>query len=314
VSMTPTSTNGTAPRPALELRGLSVTFPGRPPVKALSDVTLQLHPGRALALVGESGSGKSTAAKVLTRLVAPSDGHIILDGQDATRINGREARLDYCRRVQMVFQDPFAALNPAHTVAHHLVRPLALHRPELDAAARLERAADLLRQVDLDPAAALPKYPHELSGGQRQRVNLARALAVEPQVVIADEPTSMLDVSIRLSVLDTLNRLKRDRGIALLYITHDIATARHVAEETAVIYRGRIVEAGPTDTVLRQPQHPYTRLLLDAVPRVGRPFGATGRISAEAERVRAVSAGPGELVPVGPGHLARRTAAPVANA
>ncbi|HYC01863.1 MAG TPA: ABC transporter ATP-binding protein [Azospirillaceae bacterium] len=299
-------------RPVLELRRLSVTFPGSTPVRALQDFSLTLVPGRALALVGESGSGKSTAAKVLTRLVQPDEGHIVLSGRDVTRLRGRAERLDYCRRVQMVFQDPFAALNPAHIVAHHLERPLALHRPDLDRAGREAAAAALLRQVELDAAATLRKYPHELSGGQRQRVNLARALAVEPQVVIADEPTSMLDVSIRLSVLDTLNRLKRDRGIALLYITHDIATARHVAEETAVIYRGRIVESGPTGTVLSRPHHPYTRLLLDAVPRIGRSFESGGRIAGEAARVRALSAGPGELVRVGPDHWVRETAGAVA--
>jgi len=218
--------------------------------------------------------------------------------------------LAYRSQVQMVFQDPFAALNPAHSVRHHLGRPLALHKPNLGYGEREDLTAELSLMVGLDPAETLDKYPHELSGGQRQRVNLARAMAVDPAVLIADEPTSMLDVSIRLNILDMFKPLKRDRGIAMLYITHDIATARYVAEETAVIYGGRIVEIGPTATIIDAPRHPYTRLLLAAVPEIGRPFGsADAGLVREADRVRAISREPGRLAEVAPGHLVRECSA-----
>ncbi|MDB5364676.1 MAG: transporter ATP-binding protein [Rhodospirillales bacterium] len=294
--------------PVLETRGLCMQFGGARQVSALSDVSIALHEGRCLALVGESGSGKSTCAKLLTRMLPPTGGSIHFGGNDVTVLRGRRDLRAYRSQVQMVFQDPFAALNPAHSVQHHLERPLALHKPSLTRAERTERAASLLRQVELDPAATLRKFPHELSGGQRQRVNLARALAVDPAVIIADEPTSMLDMSIRLSVLDMFVPLKRERRIAMLYITHDIATARYVAEETAVLYGGRIVERGPTDRLIDDPRHPYTRLLLAAVPEIGRPFGTT-RLSVEADRVRAISRGPGELREVAPGHWVREIAA-----
>jgi peptide/nickel transport system ATP-binding protein len=294
--------------PVLETEKLSMVFSNGN--RALDAVDLTLHPGRALALVGESGSGKSTCAKLLTHMMQPTSGRILFRGRDVTGLSdkgsaGRQDLLAYRRIVQMVFQDPFAALNPAHTVAHHLARPLALHRPDLDRRARGTEVRALLTQVELDADALLHRFPHELSGGQRQRVNLARALAVNPAVIIADEPTSMLDVSIRLSVLDTLQRLKAERGIALLYITHDIATARYVAEETAVLFRGRIVESGPTAAVIDDPRHPYTRLLLSAVPDTARPFDAGGSLAGRADAVRRLSEGPGNLVYVGPGHKAR---------
>ncbi|MFV3131824.1 ABC transporter ATP-binding protein [Niveispirillum sp. KHB5.9] len=292
-------------RPVLEARGLTMRFG---PFCALDSADFSLHAGRALALVGESGSGKSTCAKLLTHVLTASAGHIFHAGRDVTNLSGRKALLEYRAAVQMVFQDPFAALNPAHNVEHHLTRPLALHRPDLSPTARRDMVAELLRAVDLDPAVACPKFPHEMSGGQRQRVNLARALAVNPSVIIADEPTSMLDVSIRLSVLDTFRDLKRERGIAMLYITHDIATARYVAEETAVIFRGRIVERGPTAQVIDTPRHPYTRLLLAAVPEVGSPFGAGNSLAPLAAQVRESCDGPGELREVVPGHWVREAA------
>jgi peptide/nickel transport system ATP-binding protein len=293
-------------RPILETRQLSMVFRGQRDVAALSDVSFALRPGRALALVGESGSGKSTCAKLLTRMLPASGGQILFKGQDVTAARGRRDLLNYRSQVQMVFQDPFAALNPAHSIQHHLARPLALHKAELNRVARRERMAELLHSVGLDPDETLHKYPHELSGGQRQRVNLARALAVDPAVIIADEPTSMLDVSIRLSVLDIFAPLKRERGIAMLYITHDIATARYIAEETAVIFAGRIVELGPTAAVIDTPRHPYTRLLLAAVPEIGRPFGADGTgLVGQAERIRQISRGPGALEEVAPGHFVR---------
>ena len=296
--------------PILETRKLGMVFRGHRDVAALSDVSFQLHRGRALALVGESGSGKSTCAKILTRMMPATDGQILFDGKDVTRPGDRREVLAYRSQVQMVFQDPFAALNPAHSVRHHLSRPLALHKPNLGYGEREDLTAELSLMVGLDPAETLDKYPHELSGGQRQRVNLARAMAVDPAVLIADEPTSMLDVSIRLNILDMFKPLKRDRGIAMLYITHDIATARYVAEETAVIYGGRIVEIGPTSTIIDAPGHPYTRLLLAAVPEIGRPFGsADAGLVREADRVREISREPGRLAEVAPGHLVRECSA-----
>jgi peptide/nickel transport system ATP-binding protein len=165
----------------------------------------------------------------------------------------------------MVFQDPFSALNPAHTVRHHLQRPLELHH-SLRGTALTEALERVTREVELDPAMTLDKYPHELSGGQRQRVNLARALAVGAQLLVADEPTSMLDVSIRRSVLDLIARLKAQRGLTLLYITHDIATAHYLAEDTAVMFAGSVVELGPSRDIVANPRHPYTRILVSAIP------------------------------------------------
>ena len=296
--------------PILETRKLGMVFRGHRDVAALTDVSFQLYRGRALALVGESGSGKSTCAKILTRMMLSTGGQILFNGKDVTRPGDRREVLAYRSQVQMVFQDPFAALNPAHSVRHHLGRPLALHKPNLGYGEREDLTAELSLMVGLDPAETLDKYPHELSGGQRQRVNLARAMAVDPAVLIADEPTSMLDVSIRLNILDMFKPLKRDRGIAMLYITHDIATARYVAEETAVIYGGRIVEIGPTATIIDAPRHPYTRLLLAAVPEIGRPFGsADAGLVREADRVRAISREPGRLAEVAPGHLVRECSA-----
>ncbi|GGF28056.1 dipeptide/oligopeptide/nickel ABC transporter ATP-binding protein [Aliidongia dinghuensis] len=292
--------------PILETRKLGMIYRGHREVAALSDVSFTLERGRALALVGESGSGKSTCAKLLTRMVAATDGQILFDGRDVTRPGDRREVLAYRCQVQMVFQDPFAALNPAHDVRHHLTRPLALHKPELGRAEREDRADELALAVGLDPVETLGKYPHELSGGQRQRVNLARAMAVEPAVLIADEPTSMLDVSIRLNVLDMLKPLKRERGVAMLYITHDIATARYVAEDTAVLFGGRIVEMGPTDAIIDAPHHPYTRLLLAAVPEVGRSFAAEdASLVRHADRIREISREPGPLNEVAPGHFVR---------
>jgi peptide/nickel transport system ATP-binding protein len=190
----------------------------------------------------------------------------------------------YRAAVQMVFQDPFSSLNPTHTVRYHLERPLRLHQPLLKRAERQAAIIELLARVKLDPVLVAPKYPHELSGGQRQRISIARALAVNPEVIVADEPTSMLDVSVRLGILNLLNDMKRQLGLAVLYITHDIATARYVAEDIMVMYAGQIVEWGGMESVLGNPQHPYTRLLLSAVPDPDRRFTET-RVDDELNRI-----------------------------
>lgn len=257
--------------------------------RALHGVSFDLYPGRTLALVGESGCGKSTCARLMTKVYPPTEGEILFNGKDISTLNSRKDILDYRSRVQMVFQDPFGSLNPTHTIEHHLTRPLKIHKQVSNKQALAERLEELLTLVEL-PIETLAKYPHELSGGQRQRVNLARALAVGAEVILADEPTSMLDVSIRLGVLNLMQRMKKELGIGFLYITHDLATAHYIAEETAVMYKGQIVEWGSTQSILTNPQHPYTKLLISAVPDPDLPFGELVKnepnYSIDADRIR----------------------------
>jgi peptide/nickel transport system ATP-binding protein len=235
-------------------------------VRAVEDASLALYPGRAVALVGESGSGKTTIARMLARLYEPTSGTILFQGKPVTQHKGARALHDYRRHVQMVFQDPFASLNPVHDVRYHLSRPLKRFGHGRGRRAVDEGVLALLNRVSLTPAEQfIDKYPHELSGGQRQRIAIARALAVLPSVLLADEPVSMLDVSIRLDILNLLLALKTEQ-MALLYITHDIASARYFAEETHVLYAGQMVEGGPSDAVIQEPKHPYTQLLVSAAP------------------------------------------------
>ena len=279
-----------SPKPALlEVGGLSKTFFARRifgssrPVVAVEDVQFTVHRGEAVALVGESGSGKSTIARILLRLEHPDCGQVLLDGQDVLALEPKRASLSYRRRVQMVFQDPFGSLNRTHDVAHHLVRPLLRHgratKADVDG-----RAIDLLRTVGLEPAEEfISRRPYELSGGQRQRVAIARALAVDPDLLIADEPTSMLDVSIRMDILTLLTRLKTDRRLAMLLITHDLASARYLADRVLVLFRGRIVEGGPADELVESPAHPYTRALLASIADEGELGTSTDHVDSELE-------------------------------
>jgi peptide/nickel transport system ATP-binding protein len=261
----------TTPSAPLEVRNLTKRFAvgntlRREHVHAVDDVSFDLHPGTITALVGESGSGKTTVARLLARLYDASDGAVIFEGGDVSRARSRRDVLRYRSQVQMIFQDPFASLNPVKTIRHHIERPLRIHRIVPPSQVE-ERVHELLHTVGLVPPREIAaKYPHELSGGQRQRVAIARALAVEPKVVLADEPISMLDVSIRIGILNLMLRLKEERGIAFLYVTHDLASARYIADDILVMYAGQIVERGPIEEVLSAPLHPYTRLLLAAVP------------------------------------------------
>jgi peptide/nickel transport system ATP-binding protein len=237
----------------------------RPVVHAVDDVSLALGAGQITALVGESGSGKSTLTRLLAGLITPTSGDLLLNGH-AVRATQRR-RLDYAKTVQMVLQDPFASLNPIHDVHYQVSRPFKVHGLARSGADLDENIAAVLERVSLTPADAfMRKYPHELSGGQRQRVAIARALAVQPRVLLADEPVSMLDVSIRLGVLNLLADLRDREHLAILYITHDIASARYLADTIVVMYAGQIVESGPAVQVTDAPAHPYTQLLLSAAP------------------------------------------------
>jgi peptide/nickel transport system ATP-binding protein len=263
------------PPPLLELRGLEKSFPIRGGWRARSRrvvaaVSLEVRAGEAVALVGESGSGKSTIARMVARLVRPTAGQIRWNGVDVLVSEPRRASLAYRAQVQMIFQDPFGALNPAHNVAHHLARPLRRHGKAHTRAEVEHRVHRLLATVGLEPAAELAaRYPHELSGGQRQRLGIARAIAVDPALILADEPTSMLDPSIRVDVLNLLGWLKVERRIGYLYITHDLGSARYFADRIVVLFGGQVVESAPTDLLLGAPAHPYTELLLAAVPNPG---------------------------------------------
>jgi peptide/nickel transport system ATP-binding protein len=254
----------------LEGRDLTKSFwvkQGRGPlakkarVHAVEAVSVRLDSGKVTAIVGESGAGKTTVARMLAKIIKPDAGGVFLDGKPAPR--GRPK--SYAAKVQMVFQDPFASLNPVHRVRHQLVRPLEIHHIE---DGHVDRAAEeLLRRVALEPAAQfLNKFPYELSGGQRQRVSIARALAVRPRVLLADEPVSMLDVSIRLGVLNLLADLRDRDHLAILYVTHDIASARYLADTIVVMYAGQLVEAAPSVDLTDHAAHPYTQLLLSAAP------------------------------------------------
>ena len=273
-----TSTEPSAAPPVLEGRDLNKIFwvrRGRGPLarkarlRAVEGVSISLAAGTVTAVVGESGSGKTTVARLLAKIITPDGGRLFVDGQEAPP--GRSRR--YASQVQMIFQDPFASLNPVHRIRHHLVRPLKIHHlaeHDVDAA-----VAELLERVSLEPPQSfIDKFPYELSGGQRQRVAIARTLAVRPRVLLADEPVSMLDVSIRLGVLNLLADLRDRDHLAILYVTHDIASARYLADTIVVMYAGQVVESAPSVGLTDNPAHPYTQLLLSAAPdpdRLDRP-------------------------------------------
>jgi len=277
--------------PTMEAISLSKDFRlGRGQIlHAVRDVSFNLYSGGVVALVGESGSGKSTAARLLAGQERLTSGAIRLEGKPVS-VGTRHAFRQYKSQVQYVFQDPFASLNPVHTVRYTLERPVRLHQKDANVGQELDTLMD---QVRLTPARQfLAKYPHELSGGQRQRVSFARALAARPSVLLADEPVSMLDVSIRLEMLALLDDLRKRLRIAMLYITHDIASARYFADEVLVMYAGQIVERGPAEEVTQQPRHPYTQLLIASAPDPDN-LGTTLRKGAGVKRDKPAEGAPG---------------------
>ncbi|MEV6923339.1 dipeptide ABC transporter ATP-binding protein [Dactylosporangium sp. NPDC051485] len=237
-------------------------------VSAVDGVSLRLRAGESLGIVGESGCGKSTLARMLVGLERPDSGSITIHGRDVARTRGRDRRL-LRRQVQMVFQDPYTSLDPRMSVLDLLAEPLIVHKRVDGAAARRDRVAELLSLVNLAPE-LMHRYPHQFSGGQRQRIGIARALALEPEVLVCDEPVSALDVSVQAQVVNLLRDLQHRMGIALVFIAHDLSVVRHVADRTAVMYLGRLAEIGDTTTVYEEPTHPYTQALLSASPVVDR--------------------------------------------
>ncbi|HEY3905280.1 MAG TPA: ABC transporter ATP-binding protein [Streptosporangiaceae bacterium] len=265
--------------PLLRTEGLTKHFKigsalSRRTLHAVDDVTLSIGEREIVALAGESGSGKSTIARLLARIYKPTNGEIFFQEKALRGLRSRSERLRYSGLVPMVFQDPFASINPVFRVSHGMLRGLKLHRPELSGDERYAEAKRVFEVVGLTPAAdVLDRYPHELSGGQRQRVGFAQALAMRPKLILADEPVSMLDVSIRIGLLNLMAQLRDDEGVSILFITHDLASARYVADRLIVMYAGQIAESGPMEEVLSNPKHPYTQLLLSAAPDPRAPLG-----------------------------------------
>jgi oligopeptide/dipeptide ABC transporter ATP-binding protein len=258
----------------LEVQNLRVHFPVkqgvfarvRGHVRAVDDVSLTVAAGETVGLVGESGCGKTTLGRAVIRLVEPTGGTIRFEGEDLTRLRGAALRAKR-RHFQMIFQDPFSSLNPRLTVGESIGEALDLHRLTPTREARRQRIGELLAGVGLDAAHA-ERFPHEFSGGQRQRIGIARALAVEPRLIVCDEPVSALDVSVQAQVVNLLQDLQRDRGLAYLFISHDLAVVEHLSHRIVVMYLGRIVEVGPAKELCRTPRHPYTQALISAVPVV----------------------------------------------
>jgi peptide/nickel transport system ATP-binding protein len=285
----------------MDVQGLSKHFPAgrtnrlwgeRRWIHAVDDVSFVLHRGQILALVGESGSGKSTIARLLARLYPATAGQVTFGGHDILRVHGRRSLVRYRGQVQMVFQDPFGSLNPTQSVAHHIERPLLIHRRATSSRDARARILELLDTVGLTPPEDVARrLPHQLSGGQRQRVAFAKALAVEPEVILADEPISMLDVSIRMGILNLMAKLRDESGHSYLYITHDLASARYLADEVMVLYAGHVMEKADSETIMREPLHPYTRLLLSAVPDPRR--GERQKIEARGEIPVVINPTPG---------------------
>ncbi len=266
------------PAALVSVKSLHVNYPigAGQTLPAVQDVSFQIRAGETLALVGESGCGKSSTARAVMQLAGQVSGEILLDGVPLTQLSARKLR-QMRHRFQIIFQDPIASLNPRRTIREALLAPLkisGLYRGE----ASLEKVRDMLRQVGLDPESVLDRYPHEFSGGQCQRLSIARALLLDPVFLVCDEPVSALDVSVRAQVLNVLNDLQRQRQLTMLFISHDLAVVKNVADRVAVMYLGRICEIGDAKTVLSAPLHPYTAALLRAVPDIDSPMDLSGSL------------------------------------
>jgi peptide/nickel transport system ATP-binding protein len=234
-------------------------------VRAVDDVSFTLERGKVLVLAGQSGSGKTTVARLVMRATDPDGGSVIFEGQDVTRFTGSQLK-DFRTKVHMVYQDPYASLNPRMKILDIVVEPVNIHDRESSKEQRTEKAIAALREVRLEPEEIAGRLPHMLSGGQRQRVAIARALVLRPRLIVADEPVSMLDVSVRGEILGLMQDLKEKFDISYIYITHDLSTARYIGDDLAVMKAGKIVEMGPIDRVLSDPYHPYTKALIAAIP------------------------------------------------
>lgn len=245
---------------------------------ALSNLSLKLHNDQPtiVTVAGESGSGKTTLAMLLLGFIPPTSGQILYQGQDINTLKG-EDRMRFRREVQAVFQDPFSVFNPFYTVDHLLTVPIKKFKLANSKGEARDRMVEALTAVGLHPQDILGRFPHQLSGGQRQRINVARALLLQPRLLVADEPVSMVDASLRANILETLRSLQRDYGVTIIYITHDLTTAYHIARSIIVLYHGAVMEAGDVDLVIKSPQHPYTRLLIDSIPwpDINRRWGET---------------------------------------
>jgi oligopeptide/dipeptide ABC transporter ATP-binding protein len=281
VSTQPDQTGGPGKQPLLRVERLSRHFKignavSRKSLHAVDDASFTVNERQITAVVGESGSGKSTLARVLAKIYKPTSGEVYFEGKPLSAIRSRRDRLRYSGDVPMVFQDPFSSINPVFRVSHAVMRGLQLHRPELTKDQRQAEAERVFDAVGLNPGAeVLQRYPHELSGGQRQRVGFAQALSLRPKLILADEPVSMLDVSIRIGLLNVMGKLRDTEDVSILYITHDLASARYVADRLIVMYAGHIVETGPLEDVLDSPRHPYTELLLAAAPDPRAPLNVS---------------------------------------
>lgn len=260
----------------LEVKGLKKYFPRegtilrrqKGVVRAVDGVDLQLYPGETLGLVGESGSGKTTLGRLIVRLEKPTEGEILFLGRDLTRLKGVDL-LEFRRQIQIIFQDPYSSLNPRMSAAAIISEPLKIHYKEkLSNRQVSERIGSMMNMVGLDPSIHMLRYPHEFSGGQRQRIGIARALIMNPKIIIADEPVSSLDVSVRAQILYLMKKLQGELNLTYLFITHDLGVVRQMSDRVAVMYLGKIVEIGPTERICTEPAHPYTMALLSSVPEI----------------------------------------------